>query len=142
MINKIDHVGIAVRSIDNALKLYTEVLGLKVESIEVSEEQKVKTAIMRLGESKIELLESTDPAGPVAKHIERKGEGLHHLAFEVDDIEAALRSLAEKGVPVVDAEPRAGVEASRIAFLHPRGARALLELVEHGKAVAQNKPLL
>ena len=131
MIAKINHVGIAVNSIDEAVKLYTDVLGLKVKDIEVVADQKVKTAIIPVGESKIELIESTDPEGTIAKHIEKRGEGLHHLALEVNSIEDALEALLNKGMALVDEQPRKGVENTRIAFLHPRETnRVLLELVE------------
>jgi len=130
MIKKISHIGIAVNSIENAVKLYTEVLGLEVKEIEILEEYKVRTAIIPVGESKIELIESTDPEGPIAKHIETRGEGLHHLALEVSDIEGALETLKQKGVPLIDEKPRTGVENTRIAFLHPKGTKALLEIVE------------
>jgi len=131
MIKKINHIGIAVENIDEALKLYTDVLGLKVENIEVVSEQKVRTAIIPVGESKIELLESTDPEGTIAKYIEKRGEGVHHLAFEVSNIQDALATLASKEVPLIDKEPRKGVENTKIAFLHPKGTgRVLLELVE------------
>jgi len=131
MIAKINHVGIAVNSIDEAVKLYTDVLGLKVKDIEVVADQRVKTAIIPVGESKIELIESTDPEGTIAKHIEKRGEGLHHLALEVSNIEDALETLLNKGVALVDEQPRKGVENTRIAFLHPKETnRVLLELVE------------
>jgi len=131
MITKINHIGIAVNSIDDAVKLYTDVLGLKVQDIEVVEDQKVKTAIIPVGESKIELIESTDPEGTIAKFIESRGEGMHHLAFEVSDIEDALGTVANKGLALIDEKPRSGVENTRIAFLHPRGTgRVLMELVE------------
>jgi lactoylglutathione lyase/methylmalonyl-CoA/ethylmalonyl-CoA epimerase len=130
MIKKINHIGIAVNSIEDALKLYTDVLGLEVKGIEIVEEQKAKTVIIPVGETKIELIESTSPEGAIAKHIERRGEGLHHVALEVIDIEHALDTLKEKGIPLVDEQPRTGVENSRIAFLHPKGTKALLEIVE------------
>ncbi len=130
MITKINHIGIAVTNIDEAVKLYTEVLGLEVKDIEVVEEQKVKTAIIPVGESKIELLESTDPEGIVAKYIERRGEGLHHLAFEVSNIQGALEAVAGKGITLIDEKPRTGVENTNIAFLHPKGTKILIELVE------------
>jgi methylmalonyl-CoA epimerase len=133
MIRKIDHIGIAVNSIYDAVKLYTDVFGLKVKDIEIVEDQKVKTAIIPVGESKIELLESTDPEGVIAKHIERRGEGIHHLALEVSDIQQALETLAQKGIQLIDSEPRAGVEGTRIAFLHPKGTKVLIELVEAGE---------
>ncbi len=134
MITKINHIGIAVNSIDDSVKLYTDVLGLKVKDIEVVEDQKVKTAIIPVGESKIELIESTDPEGTIAKFIENRGEGLHHLALEVSNIQEALGTLVDKGVVLIDEKPRGGVENTSIAFLHPRGTgRVLIELVEPRK---------
>ena len=131
MITRINHIGIAVNNIDQALKLYTEVLGLSLKEIEVVEEQRTRTAVLSVGESKIELLESTDPEGPIAKYIEKFGEGMHHLALEVSDIEGALREISQSGIPLIDETPRKGVENTRIAFLHPRGTgRVLLELVQ------------
>ena len=130
MIKKVNHIGIAVNSIEDAVKLYTDVLGLEVKGIEIVEEQKAKTAIIPVGETKIELIESTDPEGAIARHIERRGEGLHHLALEVSDIQSALETLKEKGIPLVDENPRTGVENSKIAFLHPKGTKALIEIVE------------
>ncbi len=130
MIKKINHIGIAVNSIVDALKLYTDVLGLEVKGIEIVAEQKAKTVIIPVGDTKIELIESTSPDGAIAKHIERSGEGLHHIALEVSDIQSALKALKEKGVPLVDDQPRTGVENSKIAFLHPKGTKALLEIVE------------
>lgn len=133
MIKKINHIGIAVNSIEDAVKLYTDVLGLEVKGIEIVEEQKAKTAIIPVGETKIELIESTDPEGAIARHIERRGEGLHHLALEVSDIQSVLETLKEKGIPLVDEQPRTGVENSKIAFLHPKGTKALIEIVEPRK---------
>jgi methylmalonyl-CoA epimerase len=133
LINRIDHIGIAVKSIENALKLYTDALGLEVKDIEIVEAQKVRTAIIPVGESKIELIESTDPEGVIARYIEKRGEGLHHLALAVSDIEQALDDLQGKEVPLIDEKPRSGVEDSRIAFLHPKAAGVLIELVEPKK---------
>ncbi len=133
MITRIDHIGIAVKSIEDALKLYTDALGLEVKDIEIVEAQKVRTAIIPIGESKIELLESTDPEGVIARYIEKRGEGLHHLALAVSDIEQALDDLQSKEVPLIDEKPRGGVEDSRIAFLHPKAAGVLIELVEPKK---------
>lgn len=130
MVVKIDHIGIAVNSIEEAVKLYTEVLGLEVSSMETVEEQKVRTAIISVGESKIELLESTSPEGTIAKFIEKRGEGIHHLALGVSNIEDALKTLKAKGIPLIDEKPRKGIENTRIAFLHPKGTKILLELVE------------
>ena len=131
MVIKIDHIGIAVNSIEEALKLYTDVLGLEVSGMETVEEQRVKTAVIPIGESKIELLESTSPEGAIAKYIEKRGEGMHHLALSVSDIQQALETLKEKGIRLIDEKPRKGVENTNIAFLHPKGTKVLLELVEH-----------
>jgi len=130
MISKIHHVGIAVNNLEESLKIYTEVLGLEVSGTETVEEQKVKTVIISVGESKIELLESTSPDGAIAKFIEKQGEGIHHIALGVNNIEEALASLKEKGIPLIDEKPRKGVENTDIAFLHPKGTKVLLELVE------------
>jgi methylmalonyl-CoA epimerase len=102
VITKINHIGIAVRSIEEAIKLYTEVLGLEVQDIETIDAYKVKIAIIPVGDSRIEFVEPTDPEGNIAKYIEKKGEGLHHLALEVDDIETALSSLKARGIPLVE----------------------------------------
>jgi len=134
MIRRIDHIGIAVKNIDDAAKLYTDALGLKVQDIELMESVGVKIAMIPVGESKIELIEPTNPEGGIARFIEKRGEGLHHLAFEVSDIEAALDLLKAKGIPLVDEKPRSGAGESRIAFLNPRGANGVsIELVEPGK---------
>jgi methylmalonyl-CoA/ethylmalonyl-CoA epimerase len=119
MIKKIDHIGIAVKSIEEASKLYT-LLGLKITETEVVEEQKVKVAFLPTGDSEVELLESTDPDGPVARFIAAKGEGIQHIAFRVDDIEAALAALKEAGVRLIDEKPRRGAGGAKIAFLHPK----------------------
>lgn len=134
MIRKIDHIGIAVANIDEAIKLYTQALGLKVADIETVTEHKVKIAMIPVGESKIELLEPTHPEGNLARYIEKRGEGLHHLALEVSDIEATLESLKTENIPLVDETPRIGAGGSKVAFLHPKGAnRVSIELVEPTK---------
>ena len=134
MIRRIDHIGIAVKNIDEAAKIYTDALGLKVQDIELMESVGVKIAMIPVGDSKIELVEPTNPEGGVARFIEKRGEGLHHLAFEVSDIEAALDLLKAKGMPLVDEKPRSGAGESRIAFLNPKGANGVsIELVEPGK---------
>ena len=133
MIKKINHIGIAVNSIEDAMKLYTDVLGLEVKNIEVLEDQKARTAIIPVGESKIELIESTEPDGVIAKYIEKRGEGLHHLALEVSDVQGALDALKAKGIPLIDEKSRRGVENTRIAFLHPKGTKVLIEVVESGE---------
>lgn len=130
---KIDHLGIAVKSIDEGKKFWTDILGLEFEGSETVETQKVTTAFFPVGESEVELLESTAPDGPVAKYIEKKGAGLQHIAFRVEDIEAALKELAEKGVRLIDEIPRKGAGGAKIAFLHPKSTGGVLvELCERG----------
>ena len=130
----IEHIGIAVINLESSIKFYEEVLGLKCYAIEEVKDQKVKTAFFMLGDTKIELLESTDPEGPIGKFIEKKGEGVHHLAFAVEGIENALSELSEKGVQLVDQQPRKGAEGLDIAFLHPRSTGGVLtELCENKK---------
>jgi len=133
MITKINHIGIAVNSIEEAAKMYTDVLGLKLKDIEIVEDQKARTAIIPVGESSIELIESTAPEGTIAKYIERRGEGLHHLALEVSNIQEALETLEKKGILLIDKKPRTGVEDTSIAFLHPKETKVLIELVEPKK---------
>ena len=130
-LNYIEHIGIAVKSLADSIKYYEEVLGLKCYSIEEVPDQKVKTAFFRIGETKIELLESTSPDGPIGKFIEKKGEGIHHLAFAVDGLEQQLQDAAGKGVQLIDSRPRKGAEDLDIAFLHPRSTFGVLtELCE------------
>ena len=132
MIVGIEHIGIAVTSIEEARKLYSDVFGLEVGETEIVEGQKIRVAWVPVGNTKIELLESTDPEGPIAKHIEKRGEGIHHLALEVRDIQDALETLKKKGITLVDEKPKGGYGGSRVAFLHPKGIRkVLIELVEH-----------
>lgn len=131
MIKKIDHVGVAVKSIDEARKLYEDLLGLKIVNTEVVEDQKVKVAFIPTGDSEIELLESTEPDGPVAKFIEARGEGIQHIAFRVDNLEGKLKELKEKGVRLLDEKPRRGAGGAMIAFLHPKSTfGTLVELCE------------
>lgn len=115
----IEHIGIAVSSLKEAIPYYEDVLGLKCYAVEEVEDQMVRTAFFRVGETKIELLESTDPEGPVGKFIEKRGQGIHHLAFAVEDSAAALREAGEKGVKLIDASSRKGAEGLDIGFLHP-----------------------
>jgi len=122
----IEHIGIAVKSIEAALPYYENVLGLKCYAIEEVKEQKVKTAFLKVGETKLELLEATDPESPVAKFIEKRGEGVHHIAFAVEGLEEALRLTAEKGVQLIDQNPRKGAEGLNIAFLHPKATGGVL----------------
>lgn len=131
MISKIDHIGVAVSNIDEAKKLYEEVFGLEVSGIEVVEEQKVKVAFIPTGNSKIELLESTDPEGPVAKYLAKRGEGIQHMALRVTNITKALEEVKSKGIRVIDEKPRYGAGGTKIAFLHPKDTNGvLIELCE------------
>jgi methylmalonyl-CoA/ethylmalonyl-CoA epimerase len=130
VIRKIDHVGIAVRNLNEAARLYTEILGLKIDAVETLEERQVKTAIINIGESKVELLESTTPDGVIAAFIEKRGEGMHHVALGVDNLETTLKDLKEKNLPLVDEKPRRGVQNTQTVFIHPKGSKILLELVE------------
>ena len=128
---KIDHLGIAVNSIEDGKNLWTDALGLSFEGAETVEEQKVTTAFFPVGESEVELLESTSPDGPVAKFLEKKGPGVHHVAFRVENIEAALAELKEKGIRLIDETPRKGAGGAKIAFLHPKATNGVLvELCE------------
>ena len=132
MFEKVDHIGIAVTSLDEALQLYRDQLGLECKGTEVVEEQKVKVAFLPVGESKIELLESTDPEGPVGKFIEKKGAGVHHLSFRVSNIEEKLEQLKQQGVALIDQKPRYGAGGAKIAFLHPKSTGGvLIEICEH-----------
>ena len=115
----IEHIGIAVSNLEDSIRYYEEVMGLKCYAIEEVKDQKVKTAFFRVGDTKIELLESTDPEGPIGKFIEKRGPGIHHIAFAVEDVESALKHAGEKGVRLIDQEPRKGAEGLQIGFLHP-----------------------
>ncbi|HOE57652.1 MAG TPA: methylmalonyl-CoA epimerase [Bacillota bacterium] len=131
LVSKIDHIGIAVNNLDEAIKLYKDVLGLELHGVEVVEEQKVKVAFLSIGDTEIELLESTSPEGPIAKFIETKGQGIQHIAFKVGDVEAALAEMKEKGMRLIDEKPRYGAGGARIAFLHPKSTDGvLIELCE------------
>ena len=131
-LSHIEHIGIAVKSLEEAIPFWEEKLGLKCYNIEEVKDQKVKTAFFQIGQSKIELLESTDPDGPLGKFIEKKGEGIHHLAFAVKDIQHNLIELENKGVQLIDKTPRKGAEGLDIAFLHPKSTcGVLLEICEN-----------
>ena len=131
MIKKIDHIGIAVKDLDETTRFYKENLGLEIKGIEEIKEQKVRVAIIPVGESRIELLQSTNLDGPIAKFIEKRGEGIHHIALEVERIEETLQKLKTKGVQLVDQKPRIGANKMKIAFLHPRSTKGvLIELCE------------
>lgn len=123
---KIDHLGIAVDSIDNGKNFWSGVLGLEFEGAETVAEQKVTTAFFPVGESEVELLESTAPDGPVAKYIEKRGQGIQHVAFRVENIDEALAELKAKGVQLIDQQPRTGAGGAKIAFLHPKATNGVL----------------
>ena len=123
---KIDHLGIAVNRIDDGKKFWTDALGLEFEGTETIEEQKVTTAFLPVGESEVELLESTSPDGPIAKYLEKRGEGIQHIAFRVENIDAALEELKEKGIRLIDETPRKGAGGAKIAFLHPKATGGVL----------------
>ena len=126
MVVKVDHIGIAVSDLAESLKVYTDLLGMKLHGTETVEEQKVKTAFLPLGDTEIELLESTAPDGPIGKFIEARGQGIQHIAFRVDDIEAALAELKAKGVRLIDEKPRYGAGGAKIAFIHPKATGGVL----------------
>ena len=123
---KIDNLGIAVHSIEEAKKLFQDTLGLKFEGSETVAEQKVTTAFFPVGDSEVELLESTAPDGPIAKYLEKRGEGIQHIAFRVENIEEALAELKEKGIRLIDEKPRLGAGGAKIAFLHPKSTHGVL----------------
>lgn len=125
-ITHIEHLGIAVKSLETAIPYYEEKLGLKCYSIEEVKDQMVKTAFFKVGQTKIELLESTDPEGTIAKFIEKRGEGVHHVAFATTGVQAALDELSGKGVQLIDKAPRKGAEGLNIAFLHPKSTHGVL----------------
>lgn len=134
MLNKISHLGIAVKDLDAVLSFYADSLGLECTGQEEVPSQKVKVAFLPLGQTNIELLESTEPDGPIAKFIENRGEGIHHIAIEVDDIEQALAELKARGVRLIDEVPRVGAHDAKIAFIHPKASHGvLIELCQYAK---------
>ena len=126
MIEKLDHIGIAVKDIDDALKFYSDALGISCTHIEDVEEQKVKTAFLPTKNVDLELLQPTASESALAKFLEKRGEGIQHIAFKVEDIEKALQVVREKGVELIDAIPRKGARGAKIAFLHPRSTHGVL----------------
>jgi methylmalonyl-CoA/ethylmalonyl-CoA epimerase len=131
-LSHIEHIGIAVKSLEVSIPLFEQMLGVNCYAIEEVAEQKVKTAFFKIGETKIELLESTDPEGPIGKFLEKKGEGVHHIAFATEDgLQKTLDELAGKGIQLIDKSPRKGAEGMNIAFLHPKSTGGILtELCE------------
>lgn len=125
-ISHIEHIGIAVNSLEEAIPYYEKMLGLKCYAVEEVADQKVKTAFFQVGDTKIELLESTSPDGPIGKFLEKKGQGVHHLAFAVDNVNDSLNELGEKGVQLIDKTARKGAEGLNIGFLHPKATMGVL----------------
>ena len=133
-LSHIEHIGIAVNNIEEAKKYYEDVLGLECYAIEEVKDQKVKTAFFMIGQTKIELLEPTSSESPVAKFLEKKGQGIHHIAFATDDVNASLKEAEEKGVKLIDKEKRKGAEGLNIGFLHPKFTMGVLtEFCEKGE---------
>ncbi|MFA9372239.1 MAG: methylmalonyl-CoA epimerase [Labilibaculum antarcticum] len=122
----IEHIGIAVKSLEEAIPFYEKVLGLECYAVEEVVEQKVKTAFFKVGDTKIELLESTDPEGPIGKFVAKTGGGMHHMAFAVEDVQQALNDVQEAGCQVIDKTPRNGAEGLKIGFLHPKSTQRVL----------------
>ncbi|SDE04651.1 methylmalonyl-CoA epimerase [Niabella drilacis] len=122
----IEHIGLAVRNLEESIRYWENVFGLQCYRVEEVADQKVRTAFFKIGDTKIELLESTDADGPIARFIDKRGEGVHHIAFAVDDVKDALQSVQEKDITLIDAEPRPGAEGLQIAFLHPKSTHGVL----------------
>jgi len=125
-VTKLDHIGIAVKSIDDSLAFYRDILGINATGTETIADQKVRVAFLPLGDTELELLESTSPDGPVAQFIEKRGEGIQHIALRVENIEEALRELKEKDFKLIDMQPRYGAGKAKIAFLHPKATGGIL----------------
>ena len=133
-LSHIEHIGIAVKNLEDAIKYYEEVLGLSCYAIEEVKDQKVKTAFFKIGETKIELLETTEPDGPIGNFIEKRGEGIHHIAFATNNLDEALKKLKDKDVKLIDESARKGAEGLNIAFIHPKSTFGVLtELCEKPK---------
>jgi methylmalonyl-CoA/ethylmalonyl-CoA epimerase len=131
IIKKIDHIGIAVNDLEKTMSIYTDILGLKFKNTETLEDQKINLATFLAGDVRIELVQPSHPDGPIAKFIDRRGEGMHHIAFRVENIDKSLKELTAKGVKLIDEKPRYGADGTRIAFIHPKDMNGILiELVE------------
>jgi len=131
VIEKINHIAIAVRSLQEHIPFYRDVLNLEYRGTEVVEDQKVRLAVFGVGEVQIELLEPTDPDSPISAFIDKRGEGMHHISYQVDDIDTQIAELKNKQIRMIDDEPRGGAHGSRIAFLHPKSsAQVLTELTQ------------
>ncbi|MCD5414804.1 MAG: methylmalonyl-CoA epimerase [Clostridiales bacterium] len=125
-VKKVDHIGIAVKNIEESLKFYKDVLGIECTEIEEVTEQKVKVAFLPIGDTELELLESTDKDGPIVRFIEKKGEGMQHIAFQVANIEKAIQEMQDKGIRMIDEKPRYGAGGAKIAFCHPKSTGGVL----------------
>lgn len=126
MVKKIDHIGIAVKNLDETLNFYENILGLKSAGTETVEEQKVKVAFLPIGDTEVELLESTEEDGPIARYIAKNGEGVQHIAYKVDDIEKAIKEMKENGIRMIDEKARYGAGGAKIAFCHPKSTYGVL----------------
>jgi methylmalonyl-CoA/ethylmalonyl-CoA epimerase len=126
MVKKVDHIGIAVKNLEETLKFYQDVMGMDLAGTEIVEEQHVRVAFLPIGDTEIELLESTDPEGPIARYIDKKGEGVQHIAYKVDNIEEAIAEMKAKGVRMIDEKPRYGAGGAKIAFCHPKSTNGVL----------------
>jgi len=126
MVKKIEHIGIAVKNLEQAIQTFEKLIGTKCYKIEEVEDQKVRTAFLKVGETKIELLEATSPDSPIAKFLEKRGEGIHHIAFEVQNLENKLLELRELNFQLIDEKPKMGAEEFLIAFVHPKSVNGVL----------------
>lgn len=126
MIKKVDHIGIAVKSLEQSLPFYTEVLKIELQGVEVVESQKVKVAFLKIGEIKLELLEPTSPESAIYKFIEKRGEGLHHVALGVESIQERIEEIKAKGIRMIDDEARLGAASAQVAFMHPKSTGSVL----------------
>jgi len=134
MLKKINHIAIAVNNIEEAAKFYQNVMGLNLSGIEVVKAQKTRVGFFKIGESNIELVQPSETDSPVAKYLESKGQGIHHICFEVDDVEAEVKAFLEKGAAMVDQKPRPGAHDTKVAFVHPKSSNGvLIELCEISK---------
>lgn len=134
MLEKINHIGVAVESLDSTLPFYRDALGMEYKGMEEVADQKVRVAMLQIGESKIELLEPTSDDSPIAKFLAKNGPGIHHIAYEVDDVAAALDRMKEQGARLIDESPRDGAHGTKIAFIHPKSSKGVLtELCQTGK---------
>ena len=126
MYKRINHIGIAVKNIDETMKFYRDMLGFEFKGMDIVESQKVKVAMFKIGETNIELVQATSEDSPIAKYLQKNKEGIHHICYEVDNIEKALEDLKAKGVKLIDNEPRKGAHNTKVAFIHPKASGGVL----------------